>query len=396
MVRRPSLPARLATCAALLALLAGCASQRPHVTVPQLTADGHAERHDQAIAREAIVERLVRRIEARGDRTLDIVLLSGGGQGGAYGAGFLRGWKQRADAPMPSFDVVTGISAGALLAPFAMIGSDSSLDYAAELYRTAVDRIQPSIDPLYFLKGKGGVLHRTKFVNTVHEIINPDMASRLHMAFAADRTLLIGTTDLDLGTGRIWDGARELDTTAAGLDRFRNVLIASSAIPGAFNPVLIGGHAHSDGGVATNLLLGADLTDFRRLGEALEARGFKEPVQIRLWVVVNLWVHPDVEVVNERSVGAIRTRGTWLMYFQAQQQALTRLWELSNAVTTGVPGLRMEMRYTAVPDSFGTQPAAKKLFDRAFMERLEQTGFERAQGASPWDELPVNPFARPG
>jgi hypothetical protein len=222
------------------------------------------------------------------------------------------------------------------------------------------------------------------------------MAGRLHAEFAADRTLLIGTTDLDLGTGRIWDGAHELDSTAAGLDRFRSVLIASSAIPGGFSPILIDGHAHSDGSVATNVLLGADLGDFRRLAAVLAEHRFKEPVLVRLWVVLNVWVHPAIEVVNERSVNSIRTRGTWLMYFEAQQQALTRLWELSNAVTTGVPGLRMEMRYTAVPDSFGTQPAAKKLFDRAFMEQLEKTGFERAQGATPWDPLPVNPFARPG
>jgi len=54
------------------------------------------------------------------------------------------------------------------------------------------------------------------------------------------------------------------------------------------------------------------------------------------------------------------------------------------------------MRYTAAPDSFGMDPAAGKLSDRAFMERLERTGFERAQGPTPWDDLPVSSFARLG
>ncbi|MEP7027501.1 MAG: patatin-like phospholipase family protein [Candidatus Eisenbacteria bacterium] len=390
---RAPAPWRFALALALLG--AGCAAHRPPTSVPLLIADAAEQRSHQAMARADVLDRVVRRIEARGDRTLDILVLSGGGQGGAYGAGFLRGWKSRTGDPMPTFDVVTGISTGALQAPFALLGTDSSLAYASGLYRSAVDRIKPSLDPLFFVKGTGGVLKRTKLEATIARIVDSTFAVQLRREFDADRTLLVGTTDLDLGSGHIWDIARELDTSPAGLARFRSLLIATSAIPGAFPPVVLDGHAHTDGGITTNLLLGADLEDFRGLAARLHERNFKEPVRVRLWVVVNLWIHPAVQVTNERSVRAIRGRGTALLYFSSQQFALTRLWELSSAVTTGVSGLTMEMHYTAAPDSFAALPAANKLLDRRFMEDLESAGYERARGEHPWDALPINAFARP-
>ena len=99
--------------------------------------------------------------------------------------------------------------------------------------------------------------------------------------------------------------------------------------------------------------------------------------------------------VNVRSVQAIRDRSNMVMFMLKQQLSLIRFWELSQAVSSGVPGLTMEMRYTAVPPSYSSEPGAKKLFDQNFMHRLEQTGFERAQGNSPWDPLPISLFERP-
>ncbi|NBW48465.1 MAG: hypothetical protein EBR46_10170, partial [Betaproteobacteria bacterium] len=78
--------------------------------------------------RDSIVERLVRRVVRRGDRTLDVLLLSGGGQNGAFGAGFLRGWRARSDERMPTFDLVSGISTGALQSPYALLGTPAAID----------------------------------------------------------------------------------------------------------------------------------------------------------------------------------------------------------------------------------------------------------------------------
>src|SRR5512139_2627309 len=47
--------------------------------------------------------------------------VSGGGDNGAFGAGLLCGWTAAGDRPV--FKLVTGISTGALIAPFAFLGS---------------------------------------------------------------------------------------------------------------------------------------------------------------------------------------------------------------------------------------------------------------------------------
>jgi hypothetical protein len=102
-------------CAA--ALVTGCASiGRPPTTIEALQRDGIAiEARDRAL-RDTVIERLVRRVAKRSDRTVDVLMLSGGGQNGAFGAGFLRGWLERPSDAMPRFDLVTGISTGALQA----------------------------------------------------------------------------------------------------------------------------------------------------------------------------------------------------------------------------------------------------------------------------------------
>ena len=74
---------------------------------------------------------------------------------------------------------------------------------------------------------------------------------------------------------------------------------------------------------------------------------------------------------------------------------MTRYSELSKAVTTGVPGLTMEMRSTGVPQELTGDVSLSRLVDLALMRRLDQCGFERARGNSPWDTLPVSAYARP-
>ena len=73
---------------------------------------------------------------------------------------------------------------------------------------------------------------------------------------------------------------------------------------------------------------------------------------------------------------------------------LEQLATLARAVSADVPGLRMEFRYTAIPNVLGNDPGAAKLFDTPFMRRLETLGYERARGANPWDTA-VSPYALP-
>jgi len=156
--RVPRAAAVLVTAAAL-GSAAGCAAiSRPPATVASLQLDAAPLAARDRMLRDSVIARLVRRVERRGDRTLDLLLLSGGGQNGAFGAGFLRGWRLRADAPMPTFDLVSGISTGALQAPFALMGTAEALDTVSALYARSATTFAPTIDWWFWARPTGGLV----------------------------------------------------------------------------------------------------------------------------------------------------------------------------------------------------------------------------------------------
>lgn len=380
---------------AVLTWLAGCAAvHRPPATVASIIADGDAARTVQRATIDTMIERLAGRAAARSDRTVDLLLLSGGGQHGAYGIGFLRGWRSRTDSPMPRFDLVTGISTGALQAPFALLGSDEALSAAADLYRKAVDNFAPSFDWLFWLRRTGGLVDISRFQGMIETVFDERMCRQLRLEFETGRQLVIATTDFDLGIGRMWDIGRETDCSPTSLARVHKLFLATAAIPGIFPPVVIDGHVHADGGIVANLLPVLDLDGYRRLAARLRALGVKERVTVRLWAVLNLWTHPTPIVIDPSDRSAIAQRGNLLLFWTQQSGLFARLAELSRAVSADIPGLNMEMRYTAVPFELATEPGANMLFHEAWMLRLEKLGYERARSASAWDEI-GSPYDRP-
>jgi hypothetical protein len=381
---------------ALAVLSAGCAAvRRPPATVASLERDAVAAAASEEALSDSIVERLARRVRARGDRTIDILLLSGGGQNGAYGAGFLRGWKARAVAPMPTFDLVTGVSTGALQSPFAFLGSQAALDTMSALYLRSAERFAPTLDWLFWLRRTGGLVNTTRFRRTLETVLDSTMRSALLAEFRDGRQLVISTTDLDLATGRSWDLSRELTRADDGLPRVRQLLLTSSSIPGIFPPQVIDGRVHADGGLIANVHPGLSLPQYERLAARVKALGFTEPVTVRLWVIMNLWVHAPATVMDPANRKALSARTTLVLFWAQQSQLLQRLAELTRAVNASVDGLQMEMRYTDIPAAVANDPAASKLFSREFMVQLERLGFERATSASPWTATLPSPYQRP-
>jgi len=395
--RTPLRPAVVAL--AVVALLApGCATiKRPAVTQEALAAGAGTARIEHRHLVDGLVEALVRRAERRGDHTLDVLYLSGGGQHGAYGVGFMRGWKGRSDAPMPAFDLVTGVSTGALQSPLALLGTDAALDTLDMMYgRTALDGA-PTIDATFWIRRTGGVLDVTKFRSMIERTTNRDLIENLAPLFAEDRRLVVATTDLDLGMGRLWDVYHELAASPAGLTRFRDLLQASSAIPGAFPPVLLDGRVHADGGNMSNLAMALDEPALRDLAARLRARGLATaaaPVTLRLWAIVNVWTHPAPHAIKPSSPKEVESRGRWLMFYGQQIQGIAHLAQLARAVTATEPGLAIEFHATSVPADLAGEPGAQALIDENWMERLKKVGEARARGGRPWDD-PADPYERP-
>jgi len=340
-----------------------------------------------------VVARLARRAIADPAHTVNVLLLSGGGQNGSYGVGFMRGWRARADAPMPQFDLITAISTGALQAPFVLLGTQAAHDTLSSLYRNAADRIAPSIDWLFWLRKTGGVVNTTRYDANLAKVIDGPFRDSLRLAFRQDRQVIFGTTDLDIATGRAWDLRTTLEGGDDGLVRTRTLLKAASAIPGVFPQVVYDGHVHSDGGVVSNILTLLTLDDYKAMLAQVRAAGVTAPVTVRLAVIVNIWTHAAPVVMNPASRKQINQRWSTLSFYTHQPQVLEGLEHLA-AAASAVPGLTMRMQWTAIPSEMALDPAASSLFDKGWMQRLEALGESRAKGASPWDTV-VSPYVRP-
>ena len=187
--------------------------------------------------------------------------ISSGGDDGSFAAGLLVGWSARGDRPI--FKVVTGVSAGALVAPFAFLGSGYD-----EVLRTVASRIGSrdifhSRNLLAAFTGDGLADDRP-LAAMIEKYVTADVLHEVARAYAAGRLLFVGTTNLDARQPVVWNmGAIAARGDAAALDLFRKVILASASIPGVFPPVMIDVEAdgkryqemHVDGAVMKQVFL---------------------------------------------------------------------------------------------------------------------------------------------
>jgi len=384
---------RLVLLAALPWVTACATIHRPSTTIAQLEIDATAARMTERATRDSVIEGLVRRARTRGDRTLDILMLSGGGQNGSFGVGFLRGWASRIEAPMPRFDLVTGISTGALQAPYALLGTPAALDSITSTYARAASEIAPTLDWWFFFRRTGGLVNTKRFDRALEKAIDGQFRRQLRGALSEDRQMLFATTDWDLGIGRTWSLGETLDTSATGLARTRQLLKAATAIPAIFPQVIVDGHLHGDGGAIANVLTLLSFDDYQRLGERLAANGMRD-VTVRVYVVMNLWTHAEPKIIKPSSRKQIASRSNAVIFYSHQPETLSALADLARAVSSQVTGVRVELRVATLPAWLSTEPGADKLFNKQFMQRLDDMGYAKGRSASPWDSIP-SAYARP-
>jgi predicted acylesterase/phospholipase RssA len=190
---------------------------------------------------------------------INILALSGGGSGGAFGAGALAGMTR--GHTRPNFQLVTGVSAGALIAPFAFLGSswDPALRDAFGGEHGYLIH-SPKSSFLARLLFPSGIKNHGRLYELVDHFVTPQMVTAVAAETSKGRRLIIATTDLDKQETVQWDmGVIAAHGGAAARQLFRDVLIASASVPGMFPPVIIhvndGAHAydelHVDGSVTT-------------------------------------------------------------------------------------------------------------------------------------------------
>ncbi|PHY19003.1 patatin-like phospholipase family protein [Caulobacter sp. BP25] len=320
----------------------------------------------QAADRLAPMRSLLRRDE------FNILALSGGAAGGAYGAGVLTGLSKA--GRRPDFAIVTGVSTGALIAPLAFLGSawDERLTdayvggHAAELL--SLRRLNSALGPSIF---KGESLDRL-----VETFVDTEMVEAVAAEHLKGRRLLIATTNLDSQRAVVWD-LGEIATRGGdeALKLFRTLLVASSSVPGIFPPKLIDVEVdgrphqemHVDGGVAAPLFLMPDaLLHWRNLGPRFR-RG-------RVHVIVNTVLDPAPQS-TPTGVASIMSRSFDTMLRFSYRQALS----LAAGFCTRH---NLPLSVASIPSSFEGFNLLK--FETGLMKRIYDAGVEQAIAGTAW------------
>jgi len=377
---------------AAIALLASAScGVRPELTAEQrvLLLTEHAERADRI--REEVLDTLRRRVAVKTEcmetsPTIDVLVLSGGGKYGAFGAGFLEGWGQVADGEhrRPDFDMVTGVSTGALIAPFAFLGDDLGYGEIAELYRRPAPNLAELRGLLFFLPGQLSFYDTRRLRAVVEERFDATRLHRIAERHDEHRLLLVATTNLDLGRMQIWNlGALSATGDSEETrERFQEVLMASAAIPAVFPAVMLDDALHADGGVTGQLVLAADPDLLATLLNERAAADPPMPIpRVRIWVIVNQQLNVRPEAITNSWL-AIGTRGVTTLANAATISALRRLEALCQLMHARF-GADFEFRWIDIPGSFEL-PEGLRLFDTELTNRLADEGARLGRDGGAW------------
>ncbi len=308
-----------------------------------------------------------------------VLALSGGGPDGAFGAGLLNGWT--ASGRRPQFHVVTGISAGALIAPFAYLGPayDQKMREVWTEYETN-ELVTAQLLP--GLLGGASLADTSKLAAVIAKYVDRAMLRRVASEYAKGRILLIGTTNLDVQRPVVWNmGAIAKHGTPEAIELFRNILLASAAIPGAFPPVQIrvaaeGQHydeMHVDGGTTREVFVGPVVTTLKKL----ESMYSKPPVW-EFYLVKNGKLGTSYKHVKPTTISiSLRAIETLL-----NRQNSADIYRIFRAAKDG----GADFNLMAVPETFNVIP--KQAFDPDYQAALYQTGFDLARSGIIWMKVP--------
>lgn len=379
----------------LLALaLAGCATVSDRVAVPEKLAAGATvpgmadirvwgDAHFSHALLQAELPKLKAKYQTRtrggAVPVSNLLALSGGADDGAFGAGLLVGWSEHGDRP--EFDLVTGISAGALIAPFAFLGRDYDRQLAGLFTSYGADQIYQS-NILAGLFGGNALADSAPLARLIEHYVDAPLLRAVAAERAKGRFLLVGTTNLDAQRPVYWDMGRIAQSgNPQALELFRRVLLASASFPGVFPPVNIkveaGGHQyeemHVDGGTTRDVFF--TIADFR-FNDIDRAIGRK--VQRRLWIIRNGKIEPEYKAMPETTF-AIAQRSIETLTKSRGVGDLARMHSRARADN-------IDYNLAAIPVDFNAPHP--KPFDQAYMQALYDLGLSLGRGGYPWAKAP--------
>lgn len=318
----------------------------------------------------------------------DYLAISGGGENGAYGAGLLTAWTSL--GTRPAFKAVTGVSTGALIAPFAFLGS--RYDKELERFYTTITKNDVMVSRGLVTAVLGDSLYdSTPLLHLIRSVLTPDMVAEIGQEYSQKgRLLCVATTNLDVPAGVLWNigGIAASGNLQAG-ELIAKILLASASIPGAFPPVMIdmdagGEHfqeMHVDGGTVAQVVFyppsfaGSDLSD---LANRAELRQILLKRRRRLYVIRNSRPGADLETVD-RSTMKIAGRAVSTLI---STQGIGDLYQLYVLCQRD----RIDYNVTAIPGSFSEK--LREPFDQAYMIKLYEAGRQAMLAGTAWAKVP--------
>jgi len=376
------------------------ASLRSSQVAPEDLLRRRSTADEQSEAARELLGRLVERIKSRYDQdaasgrkeppAVDILVISGGGDWGAFGAGFLKGWqKVPSYHPLakPEFDAVTGVSTGTLIAPFAFLGDEQSIEQIVNMYRNPKKDWVKQRGYLYFLPDNISFAKVPGLEREIRDHITVDMLRRIAKAGADGRLLLVNTTELDVGQPRVFDLVAEAQRVADSgqIERVHNIILASAGIPGAFPFRMIDGELYVDGGVTGNIIYGGRIAEEDSL-PALWQKAYPNhgDPKFRFWVIFNNQFRPVPKPVAPN----------WLAVIQRSLETATRA-STATAVRhlfamAEISRLKrkadVEVRIVSIPGDW--LPPVPAIFNKETMNNLADLGEKMGADPASWSSEP--------
>jgi predicted acylesterase/phospholipase RssA len=312
---------------------------------------------------------------------MSMLAISGGGDNGAFGAGLLNGWT--AAGTRPEFKAVTGVSTGALIAPFAFLGP--KYDPVLTTVYTTISK-----DDIFKKRGliKGGLFgdsmadSRPMF-QLISRYADQALLDAIAAEYAKGRLLLVGTADLDALEPVIWNmTAIAASKDPRALDLFRRILLASASIPGAFPPVMIDvdvdgvrhQEMHVDGGTIAQVFLYPPSLDLR----SVAANAGVQQRKRTLYIIRNARLDPDWASVERRTF-SVAARAIASL---TQTQGVGDLYRIY--LTAQRDGLDYNLAF--IPPTFNV--AHREEFDTNYMQQLYALGKQSAEAGYRWEKYP--------
>lgn len=305
--------------------------------------------------------------------------ISGGGARGAFGAGLLNGWTD--SGTRPQFTIVTGVSTGSILAPFAFLGSE--YDPLIKKFYTTLSTKDLLVErSLIATVTKDAATDSTPLRNQIAEYITEELVAKIADEFAKGRRLFIGTTNLDASRSVSWNITAIAASGAPNATQLiRDIILASAAIPAAFPPVLFDVEAngqlydelHVDGGVSSNVFVYPIGVDYAKVLQKLEVT-----TAPNVYLLRNGYLHDEWVAVKRNTLNISGYSMSTLMTYVGHGD-FNRIY-----LETQRDGL--EFNFIDIPADF--EDTSTEAFDPVWMTKLYELGYNMAINGIEWQKTP--------